>query len=283
MKQLLLYFMMGTWLLSSCAEKDYLVTIHTDLGDMKVVLYDETPGHKENFIKLAEAGKYDSVLWHRVIRGFMAQGGDLNTRPDAEPEQNYTIPAEIIPGLWHKKGALAAARMGDAQNPEKRSSGTQFYIVQGISYNDAQLEEYLNGRYLTSRNTRLQTYLREPENQPIYDTLLNMMQSERMEEYEALIESLVPKLEEKYGPIKRYTLTDEQRKLYTTIGGTPHLDNDYTVFGEVVEGLEVIDKLCDVSTGPNDKPVEDIRMAMTVERVSRKVLERDYGYSHKAQ
>jgi len=283
MKQLLFYIAIGTWLLSSCADKDYLVTIHTDLGDMKVVLYDETPGHKENFIKLAESGKYDSVLWHRVIRGFMAQGGDLSTRPDAAAEENYTIPAEIIPGLWHKKGALAAARMGDNQNPEKRSSGTQFYIVQGVSYNNAQLDESLNGRYLSTRNTRLQAFLREPGNQPIYDTLVSMMQTERMGEYEALIESLVPSLEEKYGPIKRYTLTDEQRRLYTSIGGTPHLDNDYTVFGEVVDGLEVIDMLCQVATGPNDKPIEDVRMAMTVKKVSRKVLETEYGYSPKGQ
>jgi peptidyl-prolyl cis-trans isomerase B (cyclophilin B) len=173
--------------------------------------------------------------------------------------------------------------MGDNQNPEKRSSGTQFYIVQGVSYNNAQLDESLNGRYLSTRNTRLQAFLREPGNQPIYDTLVSMMQTERMGEYEALIESLVPSLEEKYGPIKRYTLTDEQRRLYTSIGGTPHLDNDYTVFGEVVDGLEVIDMLCQVATGPNDKPIEDVRMAMTVKKVSRKVLETEYGYSPKGQ
>jgi peptidyl-prolyl cis-trans isomerase B (cyclophilin B) len=278
MKQFFFTLIIGTLLLSSCTEKDYLVTIHTELGDMKVVLYDETPGHKENFLKLAESGKYDSVIWHRVIKGFMAQGGDLNTRPNAEKEENYTIPAEIVPGLWHKKGALAAARMGDAQNPEKRSSGTQFYIVQGVTYNEAQLEQYLNGRYIGNRNTRLQTFLKEPENKAVYDTLLSMMQSERMEEYEALIESLVPQLEAKDGPIKRYTLTDEQRKLYTTVGGTPHLDNDYTVFGEVVDGLDVIDALCGVATNPGDRPVEDVHMSMTVEKVSKKTLETEYGY-----
>jgi peptidyl-prolyl cis-trans isomerase B (cyclophilin B) len=141
-----------------------------------------------------------------------------------------------------------------------------------------QLEEYLHGRYIGARNTRLQTYVNQPENKAILDSLTTLMQSQDLVNYEAYIEALVPELEAKFGQIRRYELSDLQRKTYTAIGGTPHLDDDYTVFGEVVEGIELIDALCAIPTGPNDRPVNDTRMAMTVERVSKKELKERYGY-----
>lgn len=195
-------------------EKVYYVKIETSYGDMVVKLYNETPLHRDNFIKLVKEGVYDGLLFHRVINEFMIQGGDPNSR-DAKPGQmlgdgslGYTIPAEFVPTLFHKKGALAAARQGDNVNPNKESSSCQFYIVQG-----------------------------------------NLWESSRL----AMVERSMDK-----------HFTPEQREAYATVGGTPFLDGDYTVFGEVVEGLEVIDKIAAVPCGPMDRPVEDVKMKMTI-------------------
>lgn len=181
---------------------------------MVVKLYNETPQHRDNFIKLVKEGAYDDVLFHRVINKFMIQGGDPNSRT-AQPGQmlgdgdlGYTIPAEFVPGLYHKKGALAAARQGDNVNPQKASSSCQFYLVQGDIWPAEKLKM----------------------------------------------------VEQRMG--KSYT--PEQAETYATIGGTPFLDGDYTVFGEVVEGIEVIDKIAEVKCGPMDRPVEDVKMKMTV-------------------
>ncbi len=187
------------------------VLIETTKGNMTVVLYDDTPLHRDNFIKLAESGYYDSLLFHRVIKNFMIQGGDpqsKNASPTARLGNggpDYTIPAEIVyPTHFHKKGALAAARTGDNVNPERRSSGSQFYIVQGQVYTDMKLDQF----------------------------------------------------EKALGK----TFTTKERDTYATIGGTPHLDNQYTVFGEVVEGLGVVDRIAEVETRPGDRPVDDVRI-----------------------
>lgn len=196
-------------------EKEQLVVIHTSYGDMTVKLYNETPQHRDNFIKLVKEKQYDSTLFHRVIKGFMIQGGDPGSK-HAKPGQmlgggdlGYTIPAEFVPNLIHKKGALAAARTGDQINPQKRSSSCQFYIVQGKTWTPQELQ-------------------------------MIAMQ---------------------YG----IQFTPEQIEVYTSLGGTPFLDMQYTVFGEVVEGLDVIDKIASQPTQPGDRPVEDIRMTMTLE------------------
>lgn len=190
------------------------VQIHTDYGDMKIKLYNETPLHKQNFIDLVKKSYYDGTLFHRVISGFMIQGGDPDSK-NAVPGQplgmggpSYTIPAEFSPNFIHKKGALAAARQGDAVNPKKASSGSQFYIVQGKGLSDAEL---------------------------------SMMESRKGIKY-----------------------TEEQKKIYRESGGTPFLDMDYTVFGEVVEGLDVIDKIAAVQKGNSDRPVNDIKMTITI-------------------
>jgi cyclophilin family peptidyl-prolyl cis-trans isomerase len=191
------------------------VKIETTKGTMLVMLYDETPVHRDNFIKLAESGFYDGLLFHRVISSFMVQGGDPESKdaPAGKVLGNggpgYTLPAEITPKYFHKKGALAAARTGDQTNPQRRSSGSQFYIVQGKSYTDLQMDS---------------------------------MEKQMFTEF-----------------------TDEQRDAYATTGGVPHLDAQYTVFGEVIEGLEIIDLIAAVEKGANDRPVADVKIIkMTV-------------------
>lgn len=195
-------------LFTACQKKEQMAVIETSLGNMTIKLYNSTPNHRDNFVKLAKEGYYDGLLFHRVIQGFMIQGGDPDSR-DAEAGQvlgqggpGYTLDAEI--GELHFKGALAAARMPDQVNPDRASSGSQFYIVHGIKMNDQQISQ-IEG----------QTDI-------------------------------------KY--------TDEQKKIYREIGGYPPLDNQYTVFGEVIEGMEVIDRIAAVEKGAGDRPVADIRM-----------------------
>jgi cyclophilin family peptidyl-prolyl cis-trans isomerase len=187
------------------AQKMTKVLIHTDLGDIKVALYNDTPKHRDNFIKLAKQGFYSGSVFHRVIKGFMIQGGGP---PAGVPEMSDRVPAEFVPSHIHKKGALCAARQGDQVNPKKESSGSQFYIVQGSPVTAQQLDQYDRKRTV------------------------------------------------KYTP--------EQRTTYTTIGGTPFLDGEYTVFGEVIEGLDVVDKIAAVQTAPGDRPVKEIKMTIKV-------------------
>ncbi len=191
------------------------IEIETNKGTMTVMLYDETPIHRDNFVKLAESGFYQGLLFHRVIENFMIQGGDPLSK-NAAPGQSlgnggpgYTLPAEIVPKYFHKYGALAAARTGDQTNPQRRSSGSQFYIVQGRTYTDMQLDN---------------------------------MEKQMFTQF-----------------------TEEQRDAYNTVGGVPHLDAQYTVFGEVVEGFNVIKAIAVVEKGANDRPVEDVKIIkMTV-------------------
>ena len=195
------------------------VKITTSQGEMIVLLYDETPLHRDNFIKLVETGYYNDLLFHRCIRNFMVQGGDPNSRGAAQGQQlgiggpGYTIDAEFNSKFIHKKGALAAARQGDAVNPAKKSSGSQFYIVQGTTCTDAQLEQY-------------QLYVQRKS--------------------------------------PGFTYTDEQKAIYKTLGGTAQLDMDYTVFGEVIQGLEVIDAIAAQPTAMGDRPATDVKMTMEI-------------------
>ncbi|MEL6924519.1 MAG: peptidylprolyl isomerase, partial [Bacteroidota bacterium] len=196
------------------APKECMVVIETEFGNMTAILYNETPQHRDNFIKLAEQGFYDGLLFHRVIDGFMIQGGDPKSK-DARAGQplgsggpGYTVPAEFVDSLVHVKGALAAARMGDQMNPRKESSGSQFYIVQG---------------------------------QPVNADQLKMMEMR-----------------------KGISYSDEAKRIYQEQGGTPFLDKDYTVFGRVIKGLDVIDKIAKVQTQPGDRPSQDVKMKMSV-------------------
>jgi len=205
-------------LLPSCQQKEIHVVMETTKGNIELKLYDATPLHRDNFKMLVEEGAYDSLLFHRVIRDFMIQGGDPDSK-HAEPgvllgeaDRPYTIPAEfrLEEGIFHCRGALAAAREGDDVNPEQRSSAMQFYIVWGKTFDDETLDKV---------QKRIDSYTN--------------------------------------GRVK---LTPEMREAYKTVGGTPHLDGQYTVFGEVVSGLDVVDAIQQVTTDTNDRPVEDVRI-----------------------
>ena len=196
------------------APKECLILIETDFGNMTAILYNDTPKHRDNFIKLVEKGFYDGLLFHRVMNGFMIQGGDPKSR-NAKPEAHlgtggpgYTIPANFVDTLIHQKGALAAARSPDSVNPEKRSSGSQFYIVQG---------------------------------RPVTERELSITES-------------------KGG----FNYSKEQKEIYLKNGGTAFLDRNYTVFGQVIKGLDVIDKIAAVPVGQGNRPIKDVKMKITV-------------------
>ena len=238
------------------------VKIQTMFGDIIVRLYDETPIHRANFIKLAKEGYYDGTLFHRVIKDFMIQGGDPDSKGAPAGKMlgvggpDYTLEAEIKPDLLHKRGALAAARQGDEVNPERRSSGSQFYIVWGQVYNEGQLRQF-------SKQLRMQK-IQDAFNALASEHRAEIMQMRRERNrvgLQELQDRLAVEAENKVG---KEGLTDKQLKQYSTIGGTPHLDGQYTVFGEVEEGLEIVEMIQATATGRADRPVDDIEMRMTV-------------------
>lgn len=214
MKHLLLSFFCICVFVSSCGDKERKVLISTNHGDIVVKLYSDTPEHRDNFVKLAQEGFYNDLLFHRVISEFMIQGGDPDSK-NAKAGQKlgnggpgHTLAAEFHPEYFHKKGALAAARQGDQVNPDKRSSGSQFYIVQGKVLTEAELARVAKAKGLT--------------------------------------------------------FSEEQIKAYTKIGGTPHLDGGYTVFGEIVKGMKVLDKIAALEVDGNNRPKEDVKMTVKV-------------------
>jgi cyclophilin family peptidyl-prolyl cis-trans isomerase len=207
------------------SKKDYVVTIATDQGKMRLILFDETPKHKANFIKLSKDKFYDGLLFHRIIKDFMIQGGDPNSKNAkaddvlGRGDNGYKIPAEIEPNLFHRKGALAAAR---DNNPKKESSGCQFYIVEGRKWSKSELDKQ------ASRAAR--------------------------------------------------KLTDAQKKVYETEGGTPHLDGAYTVFGQVIDGMGVVDAISAVAKDQRDRPEKDVKMKVTVKKMKKKKITKKYDY-----
>lgn len=270
-------------LLSGCAQKkDYVVTIKTDMGDMIAILYDETPKHKENFIKLAKDHFYDSLIFHRVIEGFMIQGGDPDSK-NAQPGQRlgmggpgYTVDAEFNPKFFHEKGALSAARLGDQQNPTKASSGSQFYIVQGTVIPKSAIDELKFDQ--AKLNSGLQQLLQKPENKPLYDSLSQLYYAGDMEAYKNTLFNLAPRIEKETGLKVTKEISEDKIKAYTTVGGAPHLDDEYTVFGKVIKGLDVIDKIAAVQKDGADRPLQDIHFSISVEEMPRKKITKEYGY-----
>ncbi len=277
-KHLILFIMMAAFTLVSCSasnaegtanaaaknktdNKMTKVKLETTLGDIVVELYNETPQHRDNFIKLVKSGYYDGVLFHRVIKDFMIQTGDGNSKT-AGPETTlgdgdpgYTIEAEFVyPQYFHKRGALAAARTGDQVNPERRSSGSQFYIVTGKIYSSDELnmmtkrmadmkKQDIFRRLVTENGAKIQQLQDAQDNAGI-----QALQNELIQQTEA---------EAAKTP---FTMTDEQINAYTSVGGTPHLDGQYTVFGEVVSGMDVVDKIQNTTTGRMDRPTVDIKI-----------------------
>ncbi|MTI31817.1 peptidylprolyl isomerase [Xanthovirga aplysinae] len=231
----------------------------TDYGEIVIDLYNETPLHRDNLIKLANEGAFDSLLFHRVIENFMIQGGDPDSR-NAQPADTlgngglpYMVDAEFNPKLFHKKGALGAARNG---NLKRASSSMQFYIVQGKIFNDS---------LLTAAESRINGFLAEHyfkndlANKPLVDSLQKAEDDKNWERYNLFNDS-IRNLAKKYENFERYTIPDAHREVYKSIGGTPHLDQNYTVFGEVVKGLEVVDSIASIQTGKFDRPLKDIRI-----------------------
>ena len=244
-----------------------MVRISTNYGDIVVRLYDETPEHRDNFLKLAREGYYDSTLFHRVIKDFMIQGGDPDSKGAPAGKRlgsggpEYTLPAEFVyPQYYHKRGVLSAARQADQVNPERRSSGSQFYIVWGKTYSEKEL-------------TQLATQLDGQRGQQIFNELASHHRDSIQAMYKAgdqkglmaLQQRLAAETDKLLKATPGFAFTPEQVKDYTTIGGTPFLDNQYTVFGEVVEGLDVVEKIQSVATGSADRPKEDVVMKVTVE------------------
>ena len=238
-----------------------LVRLETTMGNITVKLYDETPKHKENFIKLVKEGTYDSTLFHRVIKNFMIQAGDplsktaTDTTTLGSGDVGYTIPAEFNKNFFHKKGALAAARQGDEVNPERESSGCQFYIVTGRKFSEAQMinmENHMNEARLEEVfNNLARKHMKE-----IYK-MRKAGDTEGLLELQDSLESQARDIVDKE-PALRYT--KEQKQAYTTIGGAPHLDGAYTVFGEVTDGMDVVEKIGNVGTNRADRPKIDIRI-----------------------
>ncbi|PWK16656.1 peptidyl-prolyl cis-trans isomerase B (cyclophilin B) [Arcicella aurantiaca] len=228
MKKILLFTLIITisQQITAQSKRDYLVTITTPWGEMHAILYDKTPKHKTNFLKLVDDKFYNDLLFHRIIDGFMIQGGDPKSKTAKQGEMlgdgdvGYKVDAEITPDLFHKKGALAAAR---DNNPQKASSGCQYYIVQGKVWNDKTLKEQM---------------ARSPQR----------------------------------------VFTDEQKQVYKTIGGTPHLDGNYTVFGQVIDNLWVIDSVAKQPRNGQNRPLKDIAMKIECKKMRKKKITKRYGW-----
>lgn len=231
----------------------------TNYGTIVLKLSDETPLHRDNFIKLVNKGIYDSLLFHRVIREFMIQGGDIQSKSAdsvaslGSADLPYQIPAEIVPNLFHKKGALGAAR---TSNPERASSSTQFYIVQGKIQNDSLLA-HNEGRI----NKMLARHfgINDPVNKSLADSIQVAVAAKDTATVQILNKRMNSILDS-YTNFETYKIPEEHRSVYRSIGGSPHLDQNYTVFGEVIEGLEVVDAIAAVETGPRDRPVVEVRI-----------------------
>jgi cyclophilin family peptidyl-prolyl cis-trans isomerase len=244
------------------------VCISTAYGDIKIKLYNETPLHRDNFIKLAKAAYFDGTIFHRVIKNFMIQGGDPDSK-NADSNAilgnggpSYTIPAEIrTPKYFHKKGALAAAR---DDNPAKASSGSQFYIVQGKVWTDSLLNVMENNINTIKRNQRIKNYISKSENAKIKSELIKYQKEKNTVKMDSIMKIILPVIDKQFAGDPLYKFSKEQRDAYKTIGGAPHLDGEYTVFGEVYEGLDVVDKIAAVTTGANDRPVKDVKITVKV-------------------
>ena len=236
--------------------------IKTTEGNIVIRLYDETPRHRDNFLKLAKNGYFNGTLFHRVIKDFMIQGGDPDSKNAPKGKilgtggPDYTIPAEFVyPRYFHKRGALSAARTGDEVNPDRESSGSQSYIVWGKIYKPAELKQ-MERQMAMQQEQEVFNLLAKEHREEIMEFRRNRDQAGLQTLQEQLIEETKKICRQKGKP----TFTTEQTEAYTTVGGTPFLDNQYTVFGEVEEGINVVERIQNRKTDRNDRPTEDVKM-----------------------
>ena len=253
-------------------EKDVLITIGTPYGEMKAILFDETPEHKQNFIELTKSGRFNSTIFHRVMKDFMIQGGDVNAKEGAN-SITYTLPAEFNDKFFHSKGAIAAARMPDNVNPKKESSGCQFYIVDGRVFSKEELSTDFQKLY-----QGIQLLLLEEEYEEVKNQFLELQNN--LAAYKELAFQYKDLVVEKYGIKSSIDIPSNRLESYSTIGGSPHLDGAYTVFGRVVEGMDVIDKIASVQIGPGNKPTEDVAMTVSITMVKKDFITKNYGYQY---
>ena len=238
------------------------IKITTTEGDITVRLYDETPLHRDNFEKLAKEGYYNGTLFHRVIKDFMIQGGDPDSKDAPAGKRlgtggpDYTIPAEFAwPQCFHKRGALAAARQGDEVNPEKKSSGSQFYIVWGKTYKPQELRQMERQMGMQQEQEVFNNLVKAHR-----DEILDLRKARNREALQTLQDKLVDETKAKCEEIGIPKFTKEQENVYTQCGGTPFLDRQYTVFGEVEEGLDVVERIQQCDTQAGDRPQTDVKV-----------------------
>ena len=245
-----------------------IVKISTPKGDIRVRLYDETPQHRDNFVKLVNEGFYNGTLFHRVIKGFMIQGGDPASIGAPAGKMlgtggpGYHVPAEIVyPQLFHKRGALCAARQGAEVNPERESSGSQFYLVYGKVYTPQELKQMEKQKSMQQEQSIFNKLVQKNRSQ-----ILELRKARNQAGLQELQDQLIAETKKQMKELPAPKFTPEQQEAYTTIGGTPFLDNQYTVFGEVESGMEVVAEIQQCATLSADRPKEDISMTMTIEQ-----------------
>lgn len=236
--------------------------IKTTEGDIIIRLYDETPKHRDNFLKLAKEGYFNGTLFHRVIKDFMIQGGDPDSKNAPKGKTlgtggpDYTIPAEFVyPQYFHKRGALSAARTGDEVNPERESSGSQFYIVWGKTFKPAELKQMEHQMAMQQEQQVFNQLTREH-----HEEIMNLRRNRDRVGLQELQDKLIEQTKKTCKQQGKPTFTEEQIEVYTNVGGTPFLDNQYTVFGEVEEGLDIVERIQNCNTDRNDRPTEDVKI-----------------------
>ena len=236
--------------------------IKTTEGDIIIRLYDETPKHRDNFLKLAKEGYFNGTLFHRVIKDFMIQGGDPDSKNAPKGKMlgtggpDYTIPAEFVyPQYFHKRGALSAARTGDEVNPEKESSGSQFYIVWGKTFKPAELKQMEHQMAMQQEQQVFNQLTKEH-----HEEIMNLRRNRDRVGLQELQDKLIEQTKITYKQQGKPSFTEEQIEVYTNVGGTPFLDNQYTVFGEVEEGLDIVERIQNCDTDRNDRPTENIKI-----------------------
>lgn len=267
MKRHLFSLLLVLFTLASCADKPLdpskpvYVTVKTTMGDVTVMLYDDTPLHRDNFIKLCQSGEYEGMLFHRIIKDFVVQGGDPTSKAHepgvlyGDGDGGYTVPAEILPNHFNKRGALIDAKESDDVNIERASAGTQFCFVQGKKHTDAELDEKEARINQIRRNWLYYKFLdRLKKEDPSLAT--DLMETELTNRALIMVEDTLAEL----GP---YVIPAEHREVYKTVGGVPHLDSSVTIFGEVVDGFEIVEKMSLVKTDKNDRPLRDVMIKST--------------------